>query len=305
MKKFLHILLLASLLAPGSARLETLRYMVGSTEFIETKDELVVYLTGALPIHVDRLAGGKLWPPVFIDDSAKIYIRDKIIDSQSGRITAQHTRPNEVLLNASTSVSAAPGANAVLFTQGDKKCRLSLDALGIDEKKDPISLIKDSHLNFSAASDGAILALITHFDPDGTLARYAIERIDLDQCAVVFDIDLGNPDLLIELGWSREGKWWITGSVEQTLLSSSDGKNWKRITLPTDIYSLVSSYIVNDREIWLAAGLASTADTDDYMLVYSGDGGTTWTNINKENPALNRIPPDWLEGFRRRWVGRQ
>jgi hypothetical protein len=37
-----------------------------------------------------------------------------------------------------------------------------------------------------------------------------------------------------------------------------------------------------------------------FKVVYSGDGGQTWSGINKHDPLLKNIPPYWLEGIRRR-----
>jgi hypothetical protein len=299
-RRFLCCLSLVCLVAPADAQLDAVRYNIGATEFIETKDELVVHLSDTPPIRISQLAGGKFWPPVIIDETGKIYLGDKTIDSKSATVAPDQSDPNEIRLNASTSISTSPDFLGFIFRRGNKICRLSLNALGIHGKKDPASLLKDSNFNVAVASDGAVLALITHFDRDDTVGGYGIGRIDVSKCAVMFNVDIGNPDLLIEFGWSRDGKWWITGSNEQTLLRSPDGRNWISIALPDNIYSLISSYVVNDREIWLAAGLASTADSDDYMLVYSGDGGQTWSGINKHDPLLKNIPPYWLEGIRRR-----
>jgi hypothetical protein len=73
---------------------------------------------------------------------------------------------------------------------------------------------------------------------------------------------LEDPDFLIELAWSKKGGWWISGSIEQTLLSSADGIEWTPAPLDRAISSLISSYVVNRDEIWLAAVLSDGPERD-------------------------------------------
>ncbi|MCD5993351.1 hypothetical protein KDX38_06475 [Pseudomonas sp. CDFA 602] len=91
----------------------------------------------------------------------------------------------------------------------------------------------------------------------------------------------------------------MTGSIEQTLLRSTDGSQWHKVSLPAELSSLVSSYVVNDREIWLAAILPD-ATPSPYLLVYSNDAGEHWRYLVEDDPLLAKVPAAWLEGQRRR-----
>jgi len=56
---------------------------------------------------------------------------------------------------------------------------------------------------------------------------------------------------------------------------------------------------VDRKRFWLAGILGSF---DDYPneLVYSADGGMTWTNLKKDDPLLAKVPAGWLEGQKRK-----
>ena len=89
----------------------------------------------------------------------------------------------------------------------------------------------------------------------------------------------------------------MTGASEHTLLRSANGLRWRKIALPDETFSLVSSYLVDDNELWLAAYLD---DVEDYLgLTYSSDGGRHWKSLQKGDPLLARLPRGWLEGHKR------
>ncbi|WP_146204600.1 hypothetical protein [Massilia glaciei] len=244
------------------------------------------------------LPGGELWPPVVVDEEGRIFAGNAVIDAASG-ITLNISRPlirDAVLLTNSVQIS--PCEHGFVFRRGGAKCFMSLRKLGVRNKKTPLTMLKDANFRL-ATSNRTALALITQFSTDGTVSGYQVDRIDIAACQITSVKNLGNPDLLVEIGSSAHGGWWITGSIEQTLLRSQDGKAWIKVKLPKDISSLVSSYVVNRREIWLAAIMNIDAESDPYMLVYSGDGGSTWTSLKRSDPLLNKVPAAWLEGQRR------
>lgn len=144
------------------------------------------------------------------------------------------------------------------------------------------------------------MALATKFGADGVVANYRVHRIDIERCRTTVEKTFSRHDLLVELGHSAHGGWWITGSIEQSLLHSVDGQRWREISLPASLSSLVSSFIVNEREMWLAAILPTDNGLSPYLLVYTDDGGTHWRNLAEDDPLLKKIPDSWLEGQKRR-----
>jgi hypothetical protein len=292
---FLSICFLACLgfCSNGTANETPLKYRIGATVFSESEQQLVVHASAPLTISV--LAGGATWPRVSLDAVGLIYVGNVVIDGATGSVV-QH--PNETLvLPHDVAIKAAE--NGFRFRHAGNTCVFSREQIGSSTQRTTLQSLKNSNIAFSSASTG-LLALVTQFGEDGKVANYRVEQLDLNRCKILFHQDLGNPDLLVELGHSTEGGWWLTGSIEQTLLQSSDGRQWRKATLPAGLSSLISAYVVNPHEIWLAAILPAGEIKSPYLLVYSGDGGRSWRNVVADDPILRRIPSGWLEGQRRR-----
>jgi hypothetical protein len=268
-------------------------YRLGETR--ATEDQQKIVLHAQEPVIVAILPGGKSWPALSLDEAGRIYVGGIVIEAATGRRLAQ----TEATLALPHGVAVTAVAEGYRFERGGHACRLSLQQLQLDERKTALDTLKDANLSFAGAN-GTLLALATRFAPDGTVGDYLVERIDLDRCEVAIERKLGNPDLLVEIMHSQRGGWWITGSVEQTLLRSSDGKRWRKVRLPPGLSSLVSSYIAGKDEIWLAAVLADDAAPSPYLMVYSGDGGKHWRNVVADDPLLAKVPAAWLEGQKRR-----
>jgi hypothetical protein len=160
------------------------------------------------------------------------------------------------------------------------------------------AVLRKENIKFSSTAD-ALLALVAQFGTDGRVSNYIIEKIDLGRCTIPFQRNIGNPDLLVELGHSVKAGWWVTGSIEQTLMRSDDGQHWRNVNLPPEISSLVSAYFTGPQEIWLAAILSDEITTSPYLLVYSQDGGRQWRNVLEDDPVLRRLPSGWLDGQKR------
>ena len=268
-------------------------YQLGATRVSEDQHQIVIHAQP--PVTVAILPGGKSWPALSLDEAGHIYAGGTVIDNATGRALTSAG----AALALPHDVEVAVQDERYRFRRGGRECRLSPQQLHLDGKKSALDALKDANLVLTSASD-ALLALATRFGPDGAVADYLVERIDIGRCQVVMQKRLGNPDLLVELGHSDRGGWWITGSVEQTLLRSSDGRSWRKVSLPAGLSSLVSSYVVNEREIWLAAVLPEGDGSSPYLLVYSGDGGKHWRNLLADDPLLANIPVAWLEGQKRR-----
>lgn len=270
-------------------------YYLGAVAATEGEDNIVIHATP--PFKVAILPGGKSWPILSLDETGRIYAGNTVIDAASGNArvitSATLALPHDVKVTARR--------NGYQFQRGGKDCMLSLQQMGLGADVSPFTALQNRHIAFSSTTN-AFLALVTQFDAADKVARYVTEQIDIEHCRIVNRQKIGNPDLLIELGNSAQGGWWITGSIEQTLLQSYDGRHWHKSALPKGLSSLISAYVVNARETWLAA-ILDAEDESPYLLVYSGDGGQTWRNVSADDPVLQRMPVGWLEGQKRRPQG--
>jgi hypothetical protein len=275
------------------AGVATFDYQLGATRVSEDHHQIVIHSQPVVTVAI--LPGGKTWPALSLDEAGRIHVGGTVIDGTTGRVMARA----DAALTLPHGVELAVLDEGYRFRREGKECHLSPQQLHLDAKKSALDALKDANLALASASD-TLLALVTRFGPDGAVADYLVQRIDIARCQVAPQQRLGNPDLLVELAHSERGGWWITGSVEQTLLRSLDGRRWNKVALPAALSSLISSYVVNDQEIWLAAALAEGDGPSPYLLVYSGDGGKRWRNLLDDDPLLARIPAAWLEGQRRR-----
>jgi len=284
-----------SLCGLACAQADELRYTVGNTVFSENRQQLVIHTEP--PILVEIQPGGRPWPPVAVDEFNRIYAGAAVIDATSGKRIAV-PGPADALVRYPHGVALAADDTGYQFARNGVRCHLPPARLGVGAAKPALASLKDGNIRI-ATSDQAILALVTQFSGEGTVSGYQVDRIDLAACRVASVSKLGNPDLLVELASSPRGGWWITGSTEQTLLRSSDGKAWRKVKLPRDLSSLISSYAASPTELWLAAMLASDSEATPYMLVYSGNGGKTWRSLKKDDALLAKLPAAWLEGRKR------
>lgn len=268
-------------------------YHLGATNVMDGYDSMVVQ--SKPPVNIAILPGGPTWPALSLDEAGSIYAGNVVIDPITGMLT---TNPKATLV-LQHGVTITDAKNGFLFESARARCTLFLQQLGLDRSEAPLFLLKHHNISFSSTGAG-LLALVRQFGQDGRIANYLIEEIDLRSCRIVVRESLGNPDFLIELGHSTEGGWWITGSIEQTLLQSDDGRHWRKVSLPAGLSGLISAYVANRSEIWLAGILLEDGEFSAYSLLYSGDGGGTWRNLIKNDPLLARLPPGWLEGQKRR-----
>lgn len=282
-----------SLAQAAPAAVTAFDYHLGATRVSEDQYGIVIHAQPAITVAI--LPGGKTWPALSLDEAGRIYAGGTVIDGATGRVVSR----SDTAVALPHGVELAVLDDSYRFRRGGKECRLSRQQLHLDTKKTALDALKDANLALASTSD-TLLALTTHFGPDGAVTDYLVERIDIGRCQVAVQQRLGNPDLLVELAHSNLGGWWITGSVEQTLLRSRDGRRWSKVNLPAGLSSLVSSYVVNDREIWLAAALPEGDGPSPYLLVYSGDGGKHWSNLLADDPLLFKLPAAWLEGQKRR-----
>jgi hypothetical protein len=268
------------------------RHYLETTTVSENNTKIIVH--ALTPIAIDILPGGITWPTLSLDEKGHLYIGNAILNPASG---ISMTHPTETLA-LPYDIGVIERFSGFQFRQGKADCLFSLQQLGLMNKRPAAVALKKGNIKFSSTAN-ALLALVTQFGPDGRVSNYIVEKIDLARCIIPFQRNMGNPDLLVELGHSVEGGWWVTGSIEQTLMQSDDGQHWRNVPLPQELSSLVSAYLASPQEIWLAAILPEEKATSPYLIVYSKDGGQRWKNVSENDPVLKRLPSGWLAGQKR------
>lgn len=293
--KYSALLITAALLNPNAhANDQGLHYQVGKVSITEGEDTIQV--RGEQPITLQNQPAGRAWPLLHLDESGRIHAGSHIIDPATGKTLA--TSQDAIQLPNGLQVAAS--TTGYELRHGQTRCAIDYKQLGAPADRSPLEALKAYNVKL-AASYNSILILVTSFLEDGQTSQYHVQRIDPTSCKSTLAAKLGDPDLLVELGHSSRGGWWVTGSIEQTLMVSKDGSKWRRIKLPKKLSALSSSYVVNDKQIWLAAILGDM-DKHPNLLVYSANGGKSWTSLKANDPLLAKIPAGWLEGQKRKVI---
>lgn len=279
-------------MAEALAGVKPFDFQLGDIRVSENESSIILHAKP--PIIISVLPIGKTWPVLMLDEVGIIYAGNVVIDSATGW---SKSYPEALLvLPHDTWIGEKNGGFQI--QRGNRTCFFSLQHLGLDKRRSSHTTLKNANIIFSNRGT-TLLALVTQFGQDGRTLNYRVENININACKISSQVNLGTPDLLVELGYSTHGGWWMTGTIEQTLLQSSDGIHWTKAALPAELSGLVSAYVANAREIWLAASLPMEDPPSPYLLVYSENGGRTWRNVAKEDPVLQRLPQGWLEGKRR------
>lgn len=290
----------AAVLAPAAMAGVPFDYRIGATGI--TEDEHGIVIHAHEPVRLELRPGGRIWPPLVVDDGGRIYVGGTVIDALSGRVLQAGGRD---VLALPYGVQVAPEAGGYRFRSSatpGRDCLLPLNKLNAGGGKSALRAMKDASVAFASSPRG-VVGLATQLGMNGKVSGYTASLIDAASCKVAHSTWLGNPDLLVELAASKAGGWWITGSAAQTLLRSADGRRWRKVRVPAQGAPLTSSYAANDKEIWVAAAQSGESEERPYMLSYSGDGGASWASLRRDDPLLGRLPPAWLEGQRRRAAG--
>ena len=204
-----------SLVPVSQAGVAAFDYHIGAIRVSEDQRYIVIHAQRAATVAI--LPGGKTWPALSVDEAGRIYVGGTVIDGATGHVVASA----DADLTLPYGVELAVVDEGYRCRRGGKECRLSRQQLQLDGNKGALDSLKDANLALASARD-TLLALVTRFGPDNAETEYLVERIDIDRCQVAVQQQLGNPDLLVELAHSNAGGWWITGSIEQTLLRSRE-----------------------------------------------------------------------------------
>ena len=294
-----RILLLAALFCHQAyAQVAPYAFHLGKVRV--TADATAMSIDTPVPIKVDILPGGHTWPLLTLDEEGTLYVGDRIVSSRQPerQLMPAGGRTDERSLALPHGYRITALDKGYRVSRGRLACMFAPRQLGLDAGKSPFEALKDGNLVFRA-SERQLLVLSTWLGAEKEDTRYSVVDIDLPHCRT-HATPLGNPDLLVELNGSSGGGWWITGSIEQTLLQSKDGRNWRRVALPSQLSSLISAYMVSPDDIWLAGILPGALDDErNPLIIHSSDGGKHWKNITRIDPVLARMPPGWLEGWQR------
>ncbi len=292
--------LLMCFAAPAAAQFDAYSFRIGKLTFSEKPGRLTIAAPTGRPLHVPLLPTVGEWPPVLFEENGNAGVGDVLLDSASGTIgTARKNQRGFIELTRGLSVK--PGEHGFTLHRQGMRCHLTRTTLGLSKDKSPRAYLKWRYLRI-VPSDTAVLAMTRQDidDPGKPAHAYAVSHIDMAACKVSRKVDLGDPDFLVELAWSRNGGWWITGSIETTLLRSKDGLTWTRVPFDGEISGLISSYAVSDSEIWLAGLMTDAAhpENDPFDLLVSRDAGKTWTGVRRGDALRRSMPAYWL-GARR------
>lgn len=270
------------------------RLEVGRLIVIQKYTEYVrLVLRGGQTVEVSDDAGF-YWPPINIDQGGYFYVGSKTIDSTTGAIVAVNPDRNSIVLGRHYVVAPDDARNALKIEHGGRECIVGVERLGLSSSDGRPSDVLRGVVRFVDA-DGPLVGFVKLGEGKEGNARYQAIRISPDTCHVDI-VDLGNPDLLVEIGWTPGGHWWITGATEGTLIRSNDGKNWVSSSLPSEISQLVSAHVVDKDRIWLAANDSRSRGVDDAQIIYSGNGGKTWIPVTQSGKLVSGVPKFWLEG---------
>lgn len=275
-------------------------FSIGKLRVTESGDHLLISSIDGSKVSVRVEPGGVLWPPLVIEDTGRVNVGRFLLDAKSGRVFANSSKGEQDFLNLGHGVSVQLKKGSVNVRREGKLCTIAISKFGFEGAAPPADLIKNSDLLLATSdTDMLVLTRKTVEAAEGRRMEYAVKKIVMSRCAVDLLEDLGDPDYLVEMDWSKRGGWWITGSKEQTLLRSGDGKKWTQVPMHEDISSLFSAYIVDANEIWVAAMMAGAKGSEPFELAYTLDNGASWIGVHPGDPATAKIPRFWLEGARR------
>jgi len=295
--KYIAVLLATAIAnVDAQAQMATLHYKVGNVAFTEDARHIRIHSKPQVAIEV--LPGGHSWPLLQLDEQGRILAGGTAIDPTTGKRAAAHKSDTADTVLFPNDLAVTPTSTGYGIRHRELQCTLPYKRLGGPRGRSAFEALQVANVKLAASEDN-VLVLVTSFSSDGQSTRYDLRSIDPRTCKVGLVAKLGNPDLLVELGHSKHGGWWISGSIEPTLLTSKDGRKWSKAKLPEGLSQLMSSYVVDSKQIWLA-GILDISDEYPNELVYSADGGATWTNLKRNDPLLAKVPAGWLEGQKRK-----
>jgi hypothetical protein len=139
------------------------------------------------------------------------------------------------------------------------------------------------------------LAMTPVKDSEQHTVGYRSDLYDLGKCNMLASSFIKPEDTasFFEYRASQAG-WWLLGSQDATMLISSSGKTWQKLTLPKAMSSVLSAYWPSKDELWV---LGNDLVGKELKLAFykSTDQGHSWKTVKLEQEA---IPTTWFEAAR-------
>ncbi len=272
---------------------------IGAPRFRSNNDIVLIATPDAPDLKVEIQAGGTEWPWMRFDDDGHLDVGATRIHLASGRRSQSPAGPGSVGIGH--GVYLVPSTTDLSFElrfDARHRCRFSAKQVGYASDRGEAEVAATELLPRKAiqlvASGGGVVVGLTRAFTEQQGVHYTAFRLTRKGCRLT-RTPLGNPDLLVELGHSAKGGWWIVGSIETTLLRSMDGRRWTRHSLFNEVGGLVSAHAASERDIWLAAYRAIDLH-DSVKIVRTVDGGRSWRELARNDPQLHALPRHWYEG---------
>lgn len=174
-------------------------------------------------------------------------------------------------LDALTDITTS--GRRITIHRGRRHCVIDLPTGWAIEHRNAERLPRDV-----AASARSVLLLANRPIPESLLPT----SVDLASCRV----STGKPlkrigfDALLQ---GHAGGWWLTSTVENTLLVSTDGMHWTELTLPQATHALLGAHVTPGGQTWVAIGFRLQA----YRWHEPAQG---WTQA-----AVSEVPRTWVD----------
>jgi hypothetical protein len=238
------------------------------------------------------------------DTSAK-FITERQIEYTVGELSVRETpttisicKDDRVLLTS----KIGPGGILDPEIHADESGVLIAGTRGIDLKTGKFVLVdhastcgKLTPQDLSATHAARSLVVSPHLDKDGRITRYSSRTLNTTDCRQTARADIPPRlvDNLFELRASSSG-WWLIGSQDATILTTSTGKHWQRLSPPQEVHNILTANWAGNKDFLILANKRSGSELLP-TLYKTRNSGLTWVEI-QANPA--NVPAYWFEARR-------
>lgn len=261
---------------------------------VKTKNILTIQHKSKKLKKIEIIGELKFWPWFVVGDNGVISAGNKDINTKTGEVTVVASNKGALSIG-NGFILEIMGSNRLQLTKGGDSCRVNISNFGSFEAGVSIlDLLRLGHL-YIASADTYLVALTKNIDNYDS-SEYRTSRIDFPSCEVTSANKLEDQDYFAEIGWTKNGGWWLVGSIEQTLLRSDNGLKWSEVNIPKNTNALLGAYPKTANEIWIAARIDPARAGMGPMLAKTDDGGLTWREVTFQSKDLKGLPYYWLEG---------
>lgn len=132
-------------------------------------------------------------------------------------------------------------------------------------------------------------------DNDGKTTGYFTRTLSLSNCRQTAKTKIlpQLADNFFEFRASSSG-WWLIGSQDATILTTSTGRHWQRVLPPQDVHNILTANWASDGNFWILANKRVGSDLIP-TLYKTRNSGRTWMTV--EAIPVN-VPGYWFEARR-------